>query len=392
MRKSSLYLSIMTAVALLSGCGGGGGTTTAVDDTTAPTFTNTTYLYNVVEGTNKVVDLTTDDSSATFTENSVDASISGSTLTFTAPLVNADTNFTVTVTAKDAANNSASKVFTFTVTDVPEIPTYAYIAPVGDKDFVDISAAQNKGLLKVSESNLMWADDDQFQDLNYTAAVKHCEDKVIDGYSDFRLATRDEIFNTINYEMDVNNTTSLLDNDFNISRLNTIDAVWALAQGANKYYINHVSGIDVYEDDPDNNITHNTRCVRGNEVSDHNFTTTADDTIMDNITGLEWKKIANPAVTANAADAKNACEGEVDWRLPTINELRTLYNYASGTLYEIIDSAQQVAVWSSTTRKQENPDKNYVLFNAQAGGNVMSGALEDAGDPHAYTCVKSHRQ
>ncbi len=383
MKKSLSYLSFVTAIALFSGCGSSGTTTETNIDTTAPEFTNTTYEFTVEEGSDQIVPLLADDSGATFSESSDKATISNSTLTFNAPLVMADEDFNVTVGAVDLAGNSSTKIFTFKVTDVPEVPTYAYVAAVGDKNFVDISAANNKSRLKVDESPLTWADED-YNDRNYTDAVNHC----ISLGEGFRIATRDEIFNTIDYTMDVNNTTSLLDNDFNISRESLISVVWVLAKGSDKYFINYVNGADVV--DYNASAEHNVRCVKGSEISDHNFTTTQDNTVMDNITGLEWRMIADDNLSVS--DATNACDGfGSDWELPTINELRTLFDYENNTLLEIVPANQSasISVWTSTSVSNLAISDNARHYLLQTKDETSSIVDEDTIE-HPYTCVQRH--
>lgn len=119
-------------------------------------------------------------------------------------------------------------------------------------------------------------------------------------------------------------------------------------------------------------------------------------TITDNVTGLEWEKLCvvtvNPACPVindadiaytwaeafqKIADLNNAnFAGHNDWRLPNINELRSLVNF--GTNDPAIDlafnndtdsSTQSLLYWSSTTNKNNQSTKWAVNFLA---GNVTA--------------------
>jgi hypothetical protein len=68
-------------------------------------------------------------------------------------------------------------------------------------------------------------------------------------------------------------------------------------------------------------------------VNDQGTTTTEDDTVTDNVTGLMWQR-ATSATQYSRPDALNYCEGlslagHADWRLPTRIELVSLIDYGT---------------------------------------------------------------
>ncbi len=375
MKRSLTYVSFVTAIALFSGCGSSRTTPAPppVVDTTAPVFTNTTSLFTVVEGTIAVpVTLTTDDANAIFSEDSANAAISGSTLTFTAPLVNADTPFSVTVTARDAAGNSATKVFTFTVTDVPAAQNYAYVADIGDKDF---NTTAETDILRGS-SGLLWRDVDSagdVGDLNRTAAITYC------GLVGYRLPTRTELLYTLNYDQDhtqpADENNTLLDAQF----INNADVstVWT---DSNNYYVHVVGGFDSL----DNNLSAHRAviCVQGASEVDHNITE-AGNIVTDNSTGYEWTIVdLDPANRDTFATAPGSCP--VGFSLPNINDLRSIFNYTNNTLTEIVPAGNSISVWSSTENSKEADQ--YLIMDLNKPGLPI--ALADDTEIHYVTCVK----
>ena len=91
------------------------------------------------------------------------------------------------------------------------------------------------------------------------------------------------------------------------------------------------------------------------------FTDNGDQTITDHLTGLTWDKNANPAGAVKtwqlALDYVNTLNsqnyrGHTDWRLPNINELRSLANAQQGDLAAWLNSqgftgVQGAVYWSS---------------------------------------------
>ena len=387
--RRSFYISSIVAVALFSGCGGSSSA-----DKTAPSLSSSKYIYNgVLEDTNIEVTLISDDAKAQFLETRPEATISGNKMTFVAPpFVEGSSNkYVVPVTAKDeAGNESAPREFIFNVIE-NDTRTYAadasIVAEVGDKTFT----SSGSGSFLVGPTGLLWVDEISPL-LSYSDAVEHCTNRG----SGFRMPSRTELLNTINYDLDGANDVSLLDEDFAISRAGTgenkVETSWAAKEGNVYFQVNNFSGVDVRANASDE---HRVRCVKGAAAGAHDIvpTTGNPNTITDNTTGLEWTKVIISGIGKTYATQDNAesfCPN--GFRLPSINELRSIFDYSSSNQVSTLIApdgsslpADTYNIWSSTKfTNKTGTDAYFTILNNQ---NTSIRADED--NQTAYvTCVK----
>lgn len=125
------------------------------------------------------------------------------------------------------------------------------------------------------------------------------------------------------------------------------------------------------------------------------FTDNSDQTITDNLTGLMWTKDSNapgptactPGVTKTFKDAltytsclnTNNYLGHDDWRVPNINELRSLINYDQSDLgtwlntqgFSNVQNSSSAWYWSSTT---DAVDGRLIFMNSE----VWGGSRDDS--------------
>lgn len=88
----------------------------------------------------------------------------------------------------------------------------------------------------------------------------------------------------------------------------------------------------------------------------NNFVVSEDNTVLDTKTGLMWATRDNE-VDTNWDTAKSYCEnysagGHTDWRLPTLEELGTIYDHPSAKRFRTFDPITLSACcpWASDTR------------------------------------------
>jgi hypothetical protein len=116
-------------------------------------------------------------------------------------------------------------------------------------------------------------------------------------------------------------------------------------------------------------LSFNVRCVSGQQIT-NGFIDIGNGTVSQNDTGLIWQKCSagqgsslgdcttGSAITYNWGSAINYCEGltlggSSDWRLPNINELRSLVDYSKSTSPSIntnfFPSSISTRYWASST-------------------------------------------
>ena len=115
------------------------------------------------------------------------------------------------------------------------------------------------------------------------------------------------------------------------------------------------------------------------------------DIVTDTTTGLQWQDDADAAsVTKTWIEAINYCEnltlgGHNDWRLPNINELKSIIDRSKSNLV-IVDGFTNVSsdvYWSSTT----NADFSYLAWIVSFdNGNVSYNPKDDS---YYVRCVRA---
>lgn len=205
-------------------------------------------------------------------------------------------------------------------------------------------------------TGLMWQDDS-----NATIATKkwgvakgYCQDITIWGYSDWRLPTIKELTTIVDYERSVPAIDPVFANVVSLDYLSsTTDSNGATD---NVWLISFDDG--VYHKHEYTSWVGHIRCVRGDSLPESSFS--RDNTkkiVTDNTTGLMWQDDAETAsVTKTWVNAINYCESLIlgdysDWRLPNINELRSIvdYNEYDPAIDTVFQNVQSDYYWSSTT-------------------------------------------
>lgn len=357
MVKNFIYISMVASFVLLStGCGGGSSDnskgSTEVTDTTAPTITTATPI-NVVEETNNTTTLTANEAATFSIDPTENFDLNGTKLTFSAPGFdqNGGNEYNVTVKATDNSNNVGEKVLTFNVT---QTIAQAVVVPVGDKNLtVD-------GMDVVDPSGLKWLNEAPANIVDFNGAKSYCEGK---GY---RLASRDELLNLIDFTKGNHNNASLLEDE--LSAFSGFSESWASKIEDKFVSINFADGADLISDDATQ--TRSVICAKGTPAKAHTFV--AENNITtDQATQLQWTSVGDPVdgnvrKAIDGDEAKNYCENLAinggGWKLPTINELRTLMQTSDHKVPTSIAPEGTSVIWSSTefTNVDANT-QNYVL-------------------------------
>ncbi len=416
MKKINILISLAAASILFTACGGGGGTTptpTPVQGSDL-TFVTSTETVNVMKdqfksmrvslGTSLLVlgeyeyDFTITDKSTNITFAQIDAK--QGRLLFLAPSGEGET-CSITVTATDKSNGTGSVTLNFVTVDGSNVSQSAVIKTGDDADgaygeprnFTKESLFSNVS----GVNNLIWADkvtnvEDNVIGETYLDAKDHCE-LTVTGMDDgsWRLPTVSELLDTVNYGKVVNAGTKVYDN-FDVEILTS----WAEKVNGREFYLHNVSATIT------ENLTNSkfmTRCVKEDvgyiDTTEHLIY--VDKNIEDTFdlsTGFQWSPVEMMAVANDVA--KNYCEasmrgGHDNWRLPNINELRSVVE--NGSISSYITSGTQLISGTAYNDGDDSTSLNWgIWLNPDVTASVAQMYTVDLETSEAnnfpVTCVR----
>ncbi len=252
--------------------------------------------------------------------------------------------YDVMIQATDDQNHSSVQRMTITVIDDPDdLVPQRHVWKTGQDDGPvpglafgdarDFSMKNDNGERVIVMGNRMWEDSPHTTENSVTfyGANDYCSGLNYGGYSDWRVPNRHELAELLNYgKSDV-----LMDDIFrNKSNANYWTSQQKLSSGGNGSDLGwSISFADGGVHDKNKGDGYNVRCVRGKEIGNHgDFTPLfGQEIIQDNKTGIMWQN-AEFMGGKSWEEAKSTCQelefhGYVDWRLPNVNELRTIMPY-----------------------------------------------------------------
>jgi len=383
-----------------------------IPDATAPVFTSSNEL-NVTENITLTHSVIATDASGSVsysedatTENGGFFEITSTgILTFNAPAVDADANYEIKVKATDPSNNSNTQNITVTVKEAGSITNRA-IMPMDTAGLFTRDATNNT--VTNTRTGFIWEDTiDNDDNITFAGAKTHCDNLTLAGINNWRLPSRADLFKLVNYSSDVSN---YIDGTFT----NKASGVYWTAEeeGTKAWGVSYHVGTGDFRVDKtlaSGISTAFVRCVSGDHQPSKFTGTHISQTRTDADTGLEWQTHVHNSidnVDANGTDINNdgAYHHRVNWgeaqtkcstsgfRLPTINELRSIVEYDTGTVFgdltvgvevegeTIQESARAEAnglngsVWSST---ETSDGKIKALYIVKTGGGDTSATIKD---------------
>ncbi len=248
---------------------------------------------------------------------------------------NNDKIYEVTVSAKDSAGNKAIQDITVTILNNSTDSTYGakkvFKTGLNESIYGDVRNFTTNGDGTVSVLERVWEDSNHINNnINYDDAKKYCANLDYAGKTNWRLPTRRELYEIVNY-----------------ASLPKIDAVFNNKSGGyfwtsgelfpysgvpggennQSWTINFNNAVD-FASNKTNIEGYHVRCVSGFTIPNGQFRGTL--TITDSTTNLEWENnttAIDPVISWS--DAKLRCENltldnKTDWRLPNINELHSI--------------------------------------------------------------------
>jgi hypothetical protein len=235
--------------------------------------------------------------------------------------------------------------------------------PHNSRTFTE-STANGDVIVTDSLTGLMWQK--TYVTGSWQYALDYCEGLDYAGQTDWRLP-------------DVNELASLV-NEGKVGPASDFPGIpsdWFWSSSfcvGNTGYAWGVDFPDGGDEDSKTSYENNVRCIRGVtyfETSDVRFYATGQHTVLDRATGLVWQKECVTSKTWQGA--LTYCEeldlgGYGDWRLPNINELRSLVNYAKvSPASDFPGIPTDYFFWSSSSYVDNASSAWYVGFNI---GNV----------------------
>ncbi len=374
MKMTKIIISLIAASVLFTACGGGGDSTekepedTGSKITSKPVVTLNKTTFDVISGQSKSIAIPLDqsivntDDGTSFYEFVASESSGGNVILDRGNFgfleyINDGSSAvgSVKIVVKRDGFTSDSVTLTFNVVD-RATATAVQVMKTGQTTGEDAGEervfTRSAGDNVVDALGLEWMDN-RFATAeleSYTAAENICDN------ADFRLPTEDELYNIIDYGKAYK--SNMVSDGFNTELLSS----WAAKIDDQKILVSNTSGNRL-------GIVDNAqfRCVKGaNQNVDHLMLTDATygDT-YDLSTNLQWAQVESGAAGQKTlteaigyCTAKNGVRGQSGWRVPTINELRSLVQ--NDTVAPIVHGGSYTLL-SSTTAIDEAANYNYGL-------------------------------
>ncbi|MGV6830004.1 MAG: Lcl C-terminal domain-containing protein [bacterium] len=200
-------------------------------------------------------------------------------------------------------------------------------------------------------SNGQSSDVNKCVDTSGDTAATYCSNLALGGYMDWRLPTSQELEGILYY----GGTSTFSDPSFsNFASVNYISSTTYASNSAGAWRVYFAYGTTSSYLKSDSNYV---RCVRGSSA--HVANTTKDDSkqiVTDYTTRLQWQDDADAKnITKKWKGAIEYCDalslgGYTDWRLPNINELKTIVDRAvSPSIVTGFTNSYNDYYWSSTS-------------------------------------------
>ncbi len=382
-------------------------TVTTVADTTPPTFTSLAEL-NITENLTLTYNVTATDaggsvsySKDTTTANSTLFTITPTgVLTFNAPSVSVDSDYDIKIKATDPSNNSNTQNITITVKDAGSVTNRA-IMPLDTTGLFSRDA--DKNIVTNSKTGFIWEDTiDNDDNKTFAQAQAHCESLKSSGFAginDWRLPSRADLFKLVDHSSVESN---YIDDTF-VNRSSWV--YWSDEEEDDKVWgVSYIGGSGDFR--VDKTLTGaissaSVRCVSGDHQPPNFSGTHTSQTRVDADTTLEWQTHVHNSISPSDGayhhsmdweGAKAACSRTTGFRLPTINELRSIVEYDSGRVFgdltvdvvvegvTVQESARSEAnglngtVWTST---ETSDGKVKALYIVKTGGGDTPATIKD---------------
>ena len=400
--KKIISSSLATGIILLSGCGGGGSSSGGSNLSLNKTE------YGIEENRITVATLQANVSGVTFTivggADQDKFNLTNGELKFINPPdyedpndANSDKIYELSIKLDNGKNSTTQNITVAIIniddTNIKQVLKTGYSGDSqygADRTAIRSSIIDENSTVVFASIGSIWEDttisSGGGQEVTFLEAKAHCNTlntKGFGGKNDWRLPTRYEMFQTVNYgELDgINTPIDDAFKHFNSKYFWTSNELNQTHAMTIAFYIGYE-----YAREKDQKSDNYVRCISAPKPIDGNFTKTANNKIViDTTTELMWQDdFTNQDENLTHAEAKNYCNtltlgGYSDWRLPTINELHTIADYknqksAFDTQANLTDKRY---FWSSTRSINDSEGVLYRYFSLEEVADKI--AFETAG-------------
>ena len=398
-----ITISMVATAILFTACGGGGGTSNDGDDTpveTAVSIKNSVKSFKAIAGERKYVTMSTGKDVITAGEpNSLFSVVDdgGADVSFDPPRngnnygilkFKSDTLGThnVVVNVKNSAGTSADVTFTFEVVskgDAESTIKQAVLA-TNRTDYTRDETTQYN--VKDGITGLVWNDNDEVNGIinsTYTTAKEKCTGA-------WRLPALNELLDIIDYNKPYMGEM-VPDNFVKKDRY-----LWVEDKNGQNYFVNTSLGMS-FVDTAGEKLSY--RCVKGEKYEQSHLVSTevATGATYDYTTGLKWSRASYVEGKSGAeAYCSTRLHEDDGWRLPTINELRSIVedSIVPSSIVAINTGGQHLTLVSSTVSNDNTEEAQPMHYSLQLywdRSEPMVSRVFDSGENANYsaTCVKS---
>lgn len=395
-----LLLSVSLTSILFFGCGS--------SPTTKESFSISTKSteYDVVEGMKKDIQIIANRENVTF--QFVDKSQAPITelnqnngiLVYRSPESSGGDPQTVVVEGldEDTGDKSSPLSVTFETVDDSIIPTIEVLQTGADDGGFGknrVFSENGDGDIVDSYGNI-WAEQSDTKlgeaQTYLNAFYNKCEIlKLTNQNSNWRLPTKDEALNLINFSKVTGQ--SMLDDVF-VERNQTYTWVQSDLASNDKHLVSFFNGLTFQVSIFDAQQEYTSKCINAPLVENKHVISTDryTDYTHDFTTGLQWSPITEMKrivddVNQTAAEYCTSYEGGSGWRLPNINELRSVVE--NDTVSSFIRNGSTILVSSTPFNDSNSSAKNanYVLYIKE--DNTVDFGVQYVDELYGITCVKN---
>lgn len=255
--------------------------------------------------------------------------------------------------------------------------SYAISGDCLKRDFSILDTGPEK-IVTDNNTGLQWQRNYSQEVFSQSKAAGYCRELSYGGHSDWRLPDQSELWTIVDFGRGISPSA-----DTDLFPSTQSDYFWTSSKyGPDStlgFYIHFLYGISGKIKSSSSGYA---RCVRGKYLPGNDFKEESvkdDNIVIDSSTGLMWS--SSYAAGRRWNEAFVYCEelnygGKRNWKLPNINELKTLFNNENSSLISFNPEIPKERFWSSTTASLYS--FSYAMSVDLGGGDIQFESKQDS--------------